>query len=199
MDVKKGTSKEKLYKELGLEILEKRRWYWKLCCSFKIFRYQYPFNITSTSVITYNQRNTNIIPLFKLKHNFFFLPVVIEWNKLDQNIRDSENVNILTKTNLKFIRPSRSTVYNCHNPKMVKSLTRLRLGLSHLLEHNFKHSFQDSLNPIFSCGKDMETPAHFLLHCPDDSNERPSFLNIRESINWNNLTHFMPLISFDTP
>ena len=32
------TSKEKLYNELCLETLEKRRWYRKLCCFFKIFR-----------------------------------------------------------------------------------------------------------------------------------------------------------------
>ena len=32
------TSKEKLYNELGLETLEKRRWYRKLCCFFKIFK-----------------------------------------------------------------------------------------------------------------------------------------------------------------
>ena len=28
----RGTSKEKLYDELGLETFEKRRWYRKLCC-----------------------------------------------------------------------------------------------------------------------------------------------------------------------
>ena len=50
------------------------------------------------------------------------------------------------KSLLNFIRPSESTVFNCHNPKRVKLLTRLRLGLSHLCEHKFKHSFQDSLN-----------------------------------------------------
>ena len=32
------TSKEKLYNELGLETLEKRRWYRKLCCFFKILK-----------------------------------------------------------------------------------------------------------------------------------------------------------------
>ena len=47
----------------------------------------------STSVSTYNARNTNNIPLLKVKHNFFqnsFCPsVVIEWNKLDLNIPNS--------------------------------------------------------------------------------------------------------------
>ena len=125
----------------------------KLCCFFKIFRYKCPkylFNIIPTSVSTYKARNTNNISLFKVKYNFFrnsFFPsAVIEWNKLDLNIRISESLNLFKKTLLNFIRPSESTVFNCHNPKRVKLLTRLRLGLSHLCEHKFKHSFQDSLN-----------------------------------------------------
>ena len=97
-DAIRGTSKEKIYHELGLESLEKRRWYRKLCCFYKIFRGQSPqylFNIIPTYVRPYNTRNTNNIPQFKVKHNFFknlFFPsIVIEWNKLDLNIRNSEN------------------------------------------------------------------------------------------------------------
>ena len=37
---------------------------------------------------------------------------------------------------------------NCHNPQAIKYLSRIRLGLSHLREHKFKHSFQDTLNPV---------------------------------------------------
>ena len=190
----RGTSKEKLYNELGLESLEKRRWYRKLCCFFEIFRYKCPkylFNIIPTSVSTYNTRNTNNIPLFKVKHNFFqnsFFPSpVIEWNKLDLNMRNSESLNIFKKTLLNFIPPSGSTVFNCHNPKGVKLLTRLRLGSSRLREHKFKHSFQDSLNPICNCGNDIELSAHFLLRCPNFSNKR-STLNIIGSIDRNILT-----------
>ena len=39
--------------------------------------------------------------------------------------------------------------------------TYLRLGLSHLREHKFKHSFQDKLNPICNCGNDVECAIHF--------------------------------------
>ena len=38
----RGTSREKLYKELGLESIRKRRWYRKLCYFFKIFIDQSP-------------------------------------------------------------------------------------------------------------------------------------------------------------
>ena len=188
----RGTSKEKLYHELGLETLEKRRWYRKLCCFFKIFRNQSPeylFNIIPTSVRPYNTRNANNIPQFKVKHNFFqnsFFPsVVIEWNKLDQNIRNSENLFIFKKKLLKFIRPSGNSVFRCHNPKGIKLLTRLRLGLSHLWEHKFRHGFLDSLNPICSCGQNIETSTHFLLHCSNYSNERLTFLNILRNIDDN--------------
>ena len=55
------------------------------------------------------------------------------------------------------MKVSGSNVFNFHNPEEVKLLTRLRLGLSHLFEHKFKYSFQDSLNPFWSCDKDIET------------------------------------------
>ena len=78
---------------------------------------------------------------------------------------------------MQFIRPSPNSIFNCHNPKGVKLLTRLRLGLSHLRDHKFKHSFQDSLNPICNCGTDVETTTHYLLHCPLFSDERLILIN----------------------
>ena len=135
----------------------------------------------------YNTRNTNNIPQFKVKHNFFpnsfFFSAVIEWNKLDLNIRNSESLNVFKNSLLKFIRPSGNSVFNCHNPRGVRLLTRLRLGLSPLPEHKFKYDFQDSLNPICSCGNDIETLAYFLLHCPHYSHERSTFLNTIRNIN----------------
>ena len=41
----------------------------------------------------------------------------------------------------------------------------VRLGLSHLTDHKFRHNFQDCLNPICDCGQEIETTSHFLLHC----------------------------------
>ena len=44
------------------------------------------------------------------------------------------------KTHFKFIRPSGSTVFNCHTPEGIKLSTRSRLGPSYLGEHKFKHN-----------------------------------------------------------
>ena len=81
-----------------------------------------------------------------------------------------------------FIRPSANSLFNCHNPKEINFITRLRLGLSHLRELRFKHSFQDSLNPLCSCGLDIESTAHFLLHCPTYIIERRTLLSTIENI-----------------
>ena len=92
-------------------------------------------------------------------------------------------MNVFNNSLLNFIRPSGNSVFNCHNPSGVKLLTRLRLGLSHLREHKFKHGFQDSLNPIYSCNNDIETLAHILLHCLHYSHKRSTFLNTTRNIN----------------
>ena len=92
---------------------------------------------------------------------------------------------ISSKTLLKFIGPSGNSAFRCHNPKGVKLLTRLRLSLSHLREHKFKHGFLDPLNPICSCGQDIETSTHFLFYCSNYSKERLTFLNVIRNIDRN--------------
>ena len=85
---------------------------------------------------------------------------------------------------LKFIRPSPNIVFECHNPQGIKFLTRLRLGLSYLREREFKHSFQDSLNPLCKYGAEVESTTHFLLHCPIYNNNRSSLLSTIRNIDY---------------
>ena len=80
------------------------------------------------------------------------------------------------------MRPTANSVYNCHNPKEIKLITRLSLGLSHLREHKFKYNFQESLNPLCNCGHGIESTTHFFLHCPLFTNERYTLLSTLSSI-----------------
>ena len=96
----------------------------------------------------------------------FFPSAIIEWNKLDLEIRNSENVLVFKRKILSFIRPASNSVYGIHNALGVKYLSRLRLGLSHLREHKSKHGFLDTVNPYCNCGEDIESTIHFFLHCP---------------------------------
>ena len=68
----RGTSKERLYEELGLESFQHRRWYRKLCYLYKIVVNKSPnylFKIVPAGNIIYNTRNTNDIPLMNVMHN----------------------------------------------------------------------------------------------------------------------------------
>ena len=71
----------------------------------------------------------------------------------------------------------------CHNCKEIKYLTRLRFGLSHLRQHKFRHSFQNTLNPFCSCGLDVDTNVHFFLYCPLFTNQRAQLMNDFDSSN----------------
>ena len=115
-------------------------------------------------------RNKNSIPLFNVKHDYFknsFFPsTLIEWNNLDSNKRNSESLAIFKKRILAFIRPSANSTFHCHYPDGLKLITRLRLALSHLRFHEFKHNFQDTLNSTCCCGT-VETTIHYILHSPN--------------------------------
>ena len=93
----------------------------------------------------------NILPI-KTKHNFFknsFFPsAIIESNNLNPNLRKSKSISVLKEEILNFIRLSLNSFFDGHNPKGIKFITRFRLGLSHLRDHKFKHSFQDTINHV---------------------------------------------------
>ena len=66
-DRKRRISKEKLFEELGLESLQHRWWYRKLCCFYKILKDQSPkylFNIIPKLNRPYSTRNANNILIF---------------------------------------------------------------------------------------------------------------------------------------
>ena len=80
------------------------------------------------------------------------------------------------KNTLKFLRPTANNIFGCHNLKGIKYFMRLQLGLIHLHEHKFKNNFQDTLNPLCTCGCDVENMS-LLLQCPNFLSERNTLLN----------------------
>ena len=116
-----------------------------------------------------------MIPQFKLRNNFFlnsFFPsALVEWN-----IRNSPSYSTFKKNILNFTRPRSNDVFSVSHPKGLIFLIRLRVALSHLRKHKFKHRFLETLNSIFTCGFDSETLNHFFLNCPRFTNERQNLL-----------------------
>ena len=59
-----------------------------------------------------------------VKHNFlkntFFPSTIIEWNKLDPEIRNSASFDSFKENIHKSIRPAPKGIFQCHNPKGIK-------------------------------------------------------------------------------
>ena len=149
-----------------------RRWFRRLCTFFKIKIYgkpEYLINKTPSSQIHYNTRNADQVQTYYCRtdifKNFFFPYTIIEWNELDIYIRKSKSYATFRNTLLKLGRPIQCAIYNINNLLGLILLTRLRLGLSHLKEHRFKHNFQNRINPLCSCSLKIESTFHFLLQC----------------------------------
>ena len=124
--------------------------------------------------------------MIQLAHQYLHIYIVKTNHWYLYILRNSSSFNIFRKSILKFIRPSANSFFNRHNPKGIKFITRLQLGLSQLCEHKFDHSFQDSLNPFCSCSLDIESTAHYLFHCPMYITERRTLLSTIANVD-NNL------------
>ena len=115
-----------------------------------------------------NQLSSLVIP------NKFMLPF---WNL--------QNITIFFRTAkstiavfLKFPYPN--STFNVRKALRLTYLTRLHVGLSHLREHKFRHSFRDSQNPICNCRNSIAWTKHYLLHFSNFKNERQFLLqNVR--------------------
>ena len=198
-----GTSREKIYDELGLHSLAKRRWRSKLIFFYKILNHLLPDYLYSYMDF-YSQENyylrsasTCAIRPFPSRTKSFkksFFPYCInEWNNnLTAKIRNAKSINIFKKS---IINEKQE-----YDPLGVKLLARLRLQFSHLNEHKFRHGFSDTVNPMCACGTEIETTEHFFLRCHLYSTQRSelfeslrkvdsNFLNLHEKDQVNTLLH----------
>ena len=69
----RGSSKEKIYQELGFESLRVRRWYRKLCLFYEVLNNEHPkylFNLIPVRRTLYSTRKALNIPLLNTNHNF---------------------------------------------------------------------------------------------------------------------------------
>ena len=112
----RGTSRKRLYLELGMESLRDRRWYRKLVVFFKLLNGQAPSYLKSIVPFFVSSRDihSNIIRQFKTNSLYFassFFPYCInEWNKLSQEIREISTVSKFKQELLSFIRPKGNEV-----------------------------------------------------------------------------------------
>ena len=181
-----GISRESLYRELGLECLQTRRWYRKIILFYKILNGlapKYLFDISPVSknrhYSTRNQSNLELSQFFSRTKSFsnsFFPYCIKELNKLDTKIKNLPSLSTFKKAPLVFCKTEENSLFNVHNHIGVKYLNRLRLNFSHLNEHKFHHNFRDTVNPLCCCNTETETTSYYILRCHLCSEQRTKLL-----------------------
>ena len=160
---------------------------------FSCIRCSFEQNTRNLIVYLRNLSENYFLFLFFIFEVIFWAPKTIECyhfhfvtlKTFDSGFRKLDNFLVIKTEIVKFIWPHQNSVHNCHNSKGFCLTIRLWLGLSHLTEHKFKVSFEDTINPLFRCGNDIESLDDFPLHCPQFVNERCTLLSTATNFNYN--------------
>ena len=152
----RGTSREKVYAELGWESLSLRRWSRRLTLFYKFINNLTPGYtkdpIPPLRQSQYSFRNQDVVGRIVTRtekfQSSFYPDCLTEWNNLDPEIRLAPSVAVFKKKLLAIIRPPAKPVVGIHDPIGLSHLTQLRVGLSKLNLHKFQHNFRDTLDPM---------------------------------------------------
>ena len=193
----KGTSRTKIYDELGWETLDHRRMFRRLTQFFKIMTGLTPeylrIPIPSLHGHLFGYRLTNVLKTFFCKNDryrdSFFPDSVILWNLLGPEMRGAESLSIFKKNILKIYRPEKKSLFDIHDPNCIKWIFQLRVGLSPLKSHKKHHNFRDTPDDTCHCSANAETSQHFLLHFSNFIEQRKDLFEILNAIT---LAHNLP-------
>ena len=92
------------------------------------------------------------------------------------------------------------SIFRIHDPAGVRYLFQLRVGLSPLRSHKYRHNFTDTTSDICHCNQRIEDTNHFLFSCPDyailRANLAASVINILQKTNLNYLGNQLYLYGY---
>ena len=186
----RGTSPERIYKGLGWESLSDRRWYRRLILFFKIINGLVPDYLSSLlpekREQRYDIRNNHSFKAPKRRTdaftNSFFPHCINEWNNLSLEFREVRSLSLFKTKLIRLARPMKGQLYGIHDQAGVCRLTQLRLGLSPLREHKFRHNFLDTTDQMCLSNDGIETTIHFMLLCQEYTVHRTVLLGKVTSI-----------------
>ena len=96
--------------------------------------------------------------------NSFFPDATASWNIFIKHFDDVPSFAILKNHNT-FFRPITKTIFGIHDPVGLRYLFQLRLSLSPLRSHKYRHNFIDTPSEICRCNLGIEDTNHF--SCPN--------------------------------
>ena len=196
--------------ELGWESLSDRRMGRRTLQIHKIFKNNTPYLSDKLppncrTLFSGNIRNTfrEIICKSTRYMNSFFPDAIASWNIFIKHFDDVPSFNILKKHINTFFRPKTKSTFGIHDPVGLRYLFQLRVSLSPLRSHKFRHDFADTPSEICRCKQGIEDTSHFIFSCPFYAIQRAtltaSLINILQKNNLNYLGNQSHLYLYGHP
>ena len=195
----RGSSRSKLYEELGWESLSDRRMSRRILQIHKILNNKTPSYLKDKLPPyrrpLYSQINENTFRKLRCKSsrymNSFFPDAIASWDIFITHFDDIPSFDILKKHINTFFRPKTKSTFGIHDPLGLRYLFQLRVSLTHLRSHKRQHNFIDTPSEICLCNRGIENTSHFLFTCPFYATQRAtlaaSVINILQKNNLNHL------------
>ena len=163
-----GSSRSKIYEELGWENLSDRRKCRRVLQIHKIISNNTPSYLKDKLPLYCRELfNGNIRITFHVIQcksnrymNSFFPDLFMEMFKYN----DVPSIGVLKKDIIALIRPESKTFFKIHDPVGLRYLFQLRVSLSPLKGHKWCHNFIDTPSGICLCNQGIEDTSHFYFH-----------------------------------
>ena len=97
--------------------------------------------------------------------NSFFPNAVCAWNIFIGNFELMPSIVQLKDYINSLIRPNVKSIFGIYDPAGIRFIFQLRLRLSPLRSHKWRHNFIDTTSDICHCKQGVENTDHFLLYC----------------------------------
>ena len=142
----KGTSRDKIYEQLGWESLHNRREFRRLTQFYKIMNNLTPAYlkepVPNPQTHLFGPRSTNVLPQIPCRNdrykNSFYPDAIEKWNNIGVEFRSIDKLSNFKSSILQVIRPPKKEIFNIHNPDGINRIFQLRVGLSPLKSHKKK-------------------------------------------------------------
>ena len=197
---RKGTNRERLTDEPGWEPLHLRRWFRRLTVFYKIMHGLTPqYLVDPVPPLRRHLYGTSIRnELHPMRwetrrfKNSFYPDTVNSWNDIGPDLRQTDKISAFKSALTGMIVPEEKSIFKIRH-KDLRYLYQLRVGLSPLRAHKFRHNFRDTSNEMCTCQSGIESTSHFLLYCPLFNDQREVLKDAVQPI-----IRVLPNISDDT-
>ena len=193
-----GSSRSKLYEELGWESLSDRRRSRRVLQVHKIDNDKTP-SYLKDKLPTHHRPQPggdalNTFHELRCRTNrytkSFFPDAISSWNIFISHFANMPKFNSLKTHITSFFRPKTKSIFGIHDPLGIHYLFQLRVSLSSLKSHKKRHNFIDTFSDTCLCNQGVEDTSHFLFECRYYATQRATLAaSVIQILLKNNLNH----------